>query len=182
MFITKRNDLLYDTKNFDKYNNIYCVLLNVKKINERRKELDTCDHKLHHAYDYENEQLNLFFLFEKFSSTTGDRKIVFGHYYNNRNTFLYKNVKNKKVVSYSVNHCYNKELLYRNNKLICSSTYEGLKKQIDYIDLTETKKIKEECKNPFTITYDKNLNNLSINSNGIVLVYFNNGCLSINNK
>ena len=178
MFITNRNDLLYDTKNFDKYNNIYCVLLNIKKIKEREKKLG--DNKLHHTYV--NEQLNLFFLFEKFSSTTGERKIVFGHYYNNRNTFLYKDVKNSKVISYNIKQCRNKELLYRNDKLICSNTYENLKKQIDYIDLTETKKIKEDHIYPFIITYNKNSNNLSINSNGIVLVSFNNGCLSINNK
>lgn len=180
MFLTNKNDLLYDSKNFEKYNNIYCVLLNQKKIKYNEEVIGSNDHKLQHDYIEVEENLKLFFIIEQLS-LAGCYKIIFGHYYNKSNNFLYKNVKNSKVISYSVKRCNNKELLYKNNKLVCANSYESLKRQIDYIDLTESKKI-DDFKNPLEIIYDSNKKLLSINSNGIINISFENGCLNINNK
>lgn len=178
MFLTSKNDLLYDAKNFDKYRNIYCILLNKKKIENRQYNLDNHNNKLQH--EYYDEVLKLFFLFEEYS-LAGERKIVFGHYYNKKNTFLYKNVQTGKVVSYEVKRCNNNELYYKNNKLVCANTYDIIKKQLEIINLDETNKYNEKYHKQLEISYNKENNNLSIDLTGTCITSFNNGCLNINN-
>lgn len=169
MLINSKNELLYDAKNFDNYHNIYCIL---KKTNKQY------DNKL--LYEYYDGELKL--LLEEFPAFIKEHKIIFGHYYNNENTFIYKNVQNGKIVSYEIKHCNNNELYYKNNKLIYGDTYDSIKMQIDNINLDEINKYKEKYSNPLSISYNKENNNLNINLNKICITSFNNGCVSINNK
>lgn len=180
MILSNKNDLLYDSKNFDRYRNVYAIFVNHNKIEYMKSELENCDDDLHQEYISYNFELRLFYLFQEFINLNGTYKIIFGHYYNNQNAFLYKSIHNKKVITTSVHHCKCNELLYNNEKdLICSNSYEVLKKQTNIIVKSYETKIREEYF-PLSISYENK--NLSIETNGTLDISFSNGCLNINNK
>jgi hypothetical protein len=179
MRLTPRNELLYDAKNFDKYNNIYTILLNNVKLENLEMGLSQYDHKLHVDYILLTEEIHMYFLSDKYLNLNGIYKIIFGHYYNNSNTFLYKNLKKDKVISFNVKHCKNNELLYNeNNNLICSNSYETLKKQIDIFVNNKVKQLKEEYF-PLEITY--NNENVNIDTNKSITIHYDNECVEIIN-
>lgn len=179
MILSNKNDLLYDSKNFNKYRNIYAVLVNYGKIEYIQTGLENCNDDLHQEYISYNFELKLFFLAEQYMNIKGVYKIVFGHYYNNQNQFLYKNLYNKEVVTPTIHRCKYNELLYNNVKdLVYSNSYEALKKQTDVIIKIRETRIKQKYF-PIAVSYDNNT--LNIETNGKLSTSFSDGCLHINN-
>ena len=60
--LSNKNDLLYDSKNFNKYRNIYAVLVNYGKIEYIQTGLENCDDDLHQEYISYNYEVRLYFL------------------------------------------------------------------------------------------------------------------------
>lgn len=179
MILSNKNDLLYDSKNFNKYCNIYAVLVNYNRIEYIKTNLENCDDDLHQEYISYNFELKLFFLAEQYMNIKGAYKIVFGHYYNNQNQFLYKNLYNKEVVTPTIHRCKYDELLYNNVKdLVYSNSYETLKKQTDVIIKIRETRIRNKYF-PLEITYDNYT--LNIKTKGTLSITFSEECLKIQN-
>lgn len=177
MILSNRNDLLYDSKNFDKYRNIYVVKINVNKEKHIQEQIRDLGGKLKSEYDAYTLTLYLYFLAAQVN-LNGIYKIIYGHYYNNQNLFLYKDLHNKKVIKSTISYCKNNELMYNNlNDLIYSNSYDVLKSQINVLLNTKEERIK--TLSPISVTY--NNGNLNITSNGKLSTSFSNGCLEIKN-
>lgn len=177
MILSNRNDLLYDSKNFDKYRNIYVVKINVNKEKYVQEQIRDLGGELHWDYDAYSFTLNLYFLSAQVN-LNGIYKIIYGHYYNSQNLFLYKDLHNKKVIKSTISYCKNNELMYNNlNDLIYSNSYDVLKRQINVLLKTKEERIK--TLSPISVTY--NNGNLNITSNGKLSTSFSNGCLEIKN-
>jgi hypothetical protein len=141
--------------------------------------LENCDDDLQQEYISYNFKLKLFFLAEQYMNIKGLYKIVFGHYYNNQNQFLYKNLYNKKIVITTIHRCKYNELLYNNVKdLIYSNSYENLKKQTDNIIKIKENRIKDKY---FPIKIEYNNCTLSIKTKGTLSISFSKECLQIKN-
>ena len=184
MLITNKNDLLYDSKNFNKYRNLYVILVNRRKLTNITYNLDHCeDDDLHQQYFEVRDELKLYFIWEEFLNFDNVYKVVYGHYYNNRNTFLYKNLHGKNVIASNVHHCEANELLYNSNKdLICSKSYEDIEKQAAYINLDKAQAYREQFEFPLEITYIDDDDILCINSNGVFSTIFEDECIQIINN
>ena len=177
MILSNRNDLLYDSKNFDKYRNIYVVKINVNKEKYVQEQIRDLGGELHWDYDAYSFTLNLYFLSAQVN-LNGIYKIIYGHYYNSQNLFLYKDLHNKKVIKSTISYCKNNELMYNNlNDLIYSNSYDVLKRQINVLLKTKEERIK--TLSPISVTYKNG--NLNITSNGKLSTSFSNGCLEIKN-
>ena len=133
MFLTSKNDLLYDAKNFNKYRNIFAIILNKRKKYERENIITNMDDDLHGTYIESETTLKLYFMYELISGLKSIYKIIYGHFYSNQNMFIYKNTKNGKndvIISHETQLCSQKELLHNaSNKLIYTNSYESIKKQ-----------------------------------------------------
>lgn len=179
MILSNKNDLLFDSKNFDKYRNIYTIKINANKIENLENNLKDCDDKLYSEYDAYYFNLKLFFTIEQYFNLTGIYKIIFGHYYNNQNAFLYKGIHNKKIITTSIHHCKHNELLFNNaHDLIYGNSYDTLQREINII--TENKK--NEMRTlyyPLELSYKDE--NLTINTKGNLITSYSNECLEISN-
>lgn len=59
----------------------------------------------------------------KINKNNNTHKIIYGHFYNNHNEFLYKKIINNKIVDIEILRCKSNELLYNNvNDLIYSKS------------------------------------------------------------
>lgn len=180
MILSNKNDLLYDAKNFNKYRNIYAVLVNYGKIDDIQDNISKYAGKITDEYDHVNNEVKLIFLNEEYLNLKGIYKIIFGHYYNNQNLFLYKNLRDKKIVTTNIHQCKYNELLYNNTKdLIYSNSYDALKKQVDIIVQIKENRIKDNLL-PIDVSYEEGT--VNIETNGKLSTSFSDGCLQINNK
>lgn len=184
MLITNKNNLLYDTKNFNSYRNIYAILVNKRKLTNIIYNLDHCeDDDLHTKYYVYENKLELYFIWQEFLNFDHVYKIVYGHYYNNRNTFLYQNLHGKNIIQTNVHHCNANELLYNTHKdLICAKTYKDIVKQAAYINLDKAQEWESKFPNPLSIAYINTEEILSITSNGVFTSVFEDECIHITNN
>ena len=101
MIITKYSDLLYDTKNFNKYNNIYAVLIQQKYYDKVNQSYN--DQKLYIKYDKDTNGLELYYLLDSCIYMINKmHDIIYGHFYNKHDLFLYKKFANNKLVEYNL--------------------------------------------------------------------------------
>ena len=179
MILSGKNNLLYDSKNFDKYGNIYAVKINDNSIKLINELLENNDNDLYSKYNTFNLELILYFLVENIN-LNDIYKIIFGHYYNNQNLFLYKKLNNKKVNSSNIYQCKKNELLHNNlNSLICSNSYDNIKDQINV--LLKTKKDRLKTLYPIDVNYDNDEETLNIETNGKLETSYSDECLNIKN-
>ena len=186
MFLTSKNDLLYDAKNFNRYNNVYTILVNKRKQCRIEENIENMleDSEWHATYVESTTTLKIYFDFELSLDFAGLYKIVFGHYYNNQNIFLYKNTNGKSgIVKYEVHRCSQNELVHNtNNHLIYSNSYDVVKKQLDVIQYNEINKYKEQYSGftPLEITFKRET--MIIKSNDMFVTKYENETLQITHK
>lgn len=161
MIITQQNDRLYDSSNFDSYKNFYAIRYDVEKyhIMKEKNHADSFSIYIQHF----NTQLILSVdtTIEKSNSIFD---IVYGHFYNDQNFFLFKKVHNGKIIGYKVSKC-NKGELYHNklNQLYISNYFGEAKKTVLLLNNEANADIANESTCPALsyIVYDKQNEKLS---------------------
>ena len=153
MILTQRNELQYDSKNFDSYQNVYTVYIDRLAI-ERNKQRDLVDYEyLHIKYDYEVFSIYFNDNITSLKEYENGNKIIFGHFYNGQNYFLYKNIHNGKVIGYKINKCKLENLYFnKNNHILMSHSYREIVKQLEYINYEQNVESRQDLK-PNTIGY-----------------------------
>ena len=153
MILTQRNELQYDSKNFDSYQNVYTVYIDRLAI-ERNKQRDLVDYEyLHIKYDYEVFSIYFNDNVTSLKEYENGNKIIFGHFYNGQNYFLYKNIHNGKVIGYKINKCKLENLYFnKNNHILMSHSYREIVKQLKYINHEQNVESRQDLK-PNTIGY-----------------------------
>lgn len=179
MFLSSKNNLLYDAKNFEKYPNMYAIMLNNLKKNQIDESIANMDDDMHVKYIASQRILEFYFMWEQISGFENMYKIIFGHYYNEQNVFLYKGTLKKKddiIIKTDVRRCKRDELIRNKfDTLITASSYDVIQKQLNIIALDKEYEIKSQYVYPLGITYkDETLN---IQSNGKFSTQFENGNL-----
>ena len=160
MIITNKTDLLYDSKNFHKHKNIYTILLNKKRYEQIKYDIYNSQELMCNYDDYFDE-LEIFFIIERISNVKHLYNIVYGHFYNNNNMFLYKDQANGKIIEYKCRSCKYDELIYNDkHNLICSNSYKDLKRQLTIISAKEEERISNEITRPLEIDYKGNIETL----------------------
>lgn len=180
MLITQKNNLLYDTKDFDLYQNVYTIYVDKVTI-DKNKEKDLKDYDYLH-FKYEQTILKIFYNtdFSNLKNYSNGHKIIFGHFYNNQDYFLYKNLHNGKVIGYKVSKCRLDQLYYnKNNHVLMSHSYKEMVQQLKFLN----DKVNKESKtglSPKTIHYNYEDNLIYFNENpNIFSTTYNDECLSI---
>ena len=153
MILTQKNDLHYDSKNFDNYQNVYTVYIDRLAI-ERNKQRDLVDYEyLHIKYDYEVFSIYFNDDVTSLKEYENGNKIIFGHFYNGQNYFLYKNIHNGKVIGYKINKCKLENLYFnKNNHILMSHSYKEMVKQLEFINHEQNVESRQNLK-PNTIGY-----------------------------
>lgn len=149
MIITNKNDRLYNTRNFDNYPNIYTIKVDHLKI---KTYTDYINDVLNKCYiNYIIETLILSFVKKQdISDCKGGYQIIYGHFYNDNNLFLYQNTYNGKIVAHSVKKTQKDNLYFNtNNNLICGNSYKEINSQLIVLN----NKLK-------TNNYSSNINNI----------------------
>lgn len=153
MILTQRNDLQYDARNFDSYQNVYTIYVDKCTI-EHNKQRDLIDYEyLHIKYSYEIFSLYFNENIKTLKEYENGNKIIFGHFYNGQDYFLYKNIHNGKVVGYKINKCRLENLYFnKNNHVLMSHSYREMVKQLEYINHEQNVESRQDLK-PQTIGY-----------------------------
>ena len=153
MILTQKNELQYDSKNFDSYQNVYTVYIDRLAI-ERNKQRDLVDYEyLHIKYDYEVFSIYFNDNVTSLKEYENGNKIIFGHFYTGQNYFLYKNIHNGKVIGYKINKCKLENLYFnKNNHILMSHSYREIVKQLEYINHEQNVESRQDLK-PNTIGY-----------------------------
>ena len=127
MIIKPTNNRLYDSRNFDSYKNYYAILLDEKKLQLVKENVNNED-----VYIIRASHVVETFLLEYSNAqavvNVNPFNIVYGHFYNDQNFFLFKKVQNGKIVGYNINKCKRKEL-WKNklDQLYISNYFEDVK-------------------------------------------------------
>ena len=182
MILTKRNDLLYDAKNFDKYYNMYAVLINHRVKTKLEYDLSNSGHDVTVEYIEILDQLNWIFIFEQLINSSKVFNVIYGHFYNNDNTFLYKNTKEDKVVSYTIKRCSKEYLLFNDNKrLVSSKKYEDITTQLSLIDKSYKQEWTENYDRPLDAIYDRSdeILNIEFKPEMEISSRYNDECLTL---
>jgi len=128
MIISKHNNLLYDTKNFDNAKNIYAVLIDNIKVQANIDSIDNYD-----VLNINITQEKIWLCFSLINSKTykNPYKVVYGHFYNNSDIFLYKDIHSGKIIGHSIKKTYVDKLYYNKNKLLYNRSYKTLVEQFN---------------------------------------------------
>lgn len=154
MIITQHNDKLYDTRYFDKCQNYYAILVNenIIRINNQ-KDQDACNY-INITYDNNSTLLIYTSDVKDLKDHQNGYKIVYGHFYNEHNEFLYKKVEGGKIVGYKVYRCQEVELLKNKlNKLYISNYFNDIKKTVKLLNTNLNQTNIKENIHPKAITY-----------------------------
>ena len=151
MILTQRNDRLYDSRNFDNYQNYYAIRYDVEKYHFIK---DKNTNNLLTVYtQYINFNLILSVNTNKESSDNNIYQILYGHFYNDQNVFLFKKVHNGKIAGYKINKCQRTELWHNNlNQLYISNYFGEVKKTAVLLNNEAYKDIDSTIINPI-LTY-----------------------------
>ena len=153
MIVKQTTGNVYDSKNFDSYPNYYAILVDKKTI-ELNKKTDK-DHIENIYIKYSIDNLLLIYNYDKDSIVNHQNgyKIVYGHFYNNQNYFLFKKVHNNKIVGYSVSKCQKGELWHNKLNKLYISNYLNEAKSTAFILNNKLNKEYYETTVPSEITY-----------------------------
>lgn len=184
MLFKKHKEHLYDSKNFDKYDNIYVIKADENKVNQFIYNVQTSFEILQHKYDKLNRQIIIYFLdySDAINTIKSFYKIIFGHFYNAFNDFLFKKTTiNKKINNVNVYRCSN-ELLLKNkeNDLISSKSYNEIVEHNNEIIEQKESLLSDEVIKPNIMFEDNIINIDSLETN--VLFEYENNCINIKNK
>ena len=178
--LLNQNKHLHNLKNFDNYRNIYAVRMNESKIDSITYNLLN-DGNLRYKYNIVQRELFLYFAIDEDISIRGYYKIIYGHFYNNSNEFLYKKLNNKKTYNFEVFKCNKNELLHNKLKeyLIYSDSYDALDKQIINIAEEKIYEIKQHFIKPFDVLYSSEVVSIHTNDNSNINFIYDDECINI---
>lgn len=172
MFITKQNKILYDTKNFDTSKNVYAVLIDNVKVKANTDKIESYDILNINIF---HETFWMYFPIMEGSIFKTPYKIVYGHFYNNSDMFLYKDIHSGKIIGHSIKKTYIEKLYYNKNKLLYNKSYKTLVQQLDHLK----EKSKEDYQSKqLTINYIYDDETIEFNnSEKYISTYYDNECL-----
>ena len=154
MILTKHNDRQYDSRNFDRSKNYYAIKYDAEKYQILK---DKNNDDLYIVYtQYLNTELFLSVDYDKETSNS-IYKIIYGHFYNDQNFFLFKKIHNDKIVGYKINKCKRTELWHNKlNQLYISNYFLDAKKTAVILNTQANNDISQETENPALsyINYD----------------------------
>jgi len=184
MLFKKHKEHLYDSKNFDKYDNVYVIKADENKVDQFIYDVQTNFELLQHKYDKLNRQIIIYFLdYSNIIITIKSfYKIIFGHFYNAFNDFLFKKTtSSKKVNNTNVYRC-NNELLLKNkeNDLISSKSYDEISEHNNEILEQKESLVSNKFIKP-NIMFEDNIINVDSLETDVLFEYENN-CINIKNK
>lgn len=148
MILTQYNDRLYDSRNFDNYQNYYVIHYNKEKYQALKEKNHIDSFTIYMNYIKLSAELILSVDFDT-EKSENIYHIVYGHFYNNQDYFLFKKVQNGKIVGYKVSKC-NKGELWHNklNQLYISNYFGEAKKTAILLNNEANVKIADETTNP----------------------------------
>lgn len=155
MIVKPTTDRLYDTRNFDSQKNYYAILYNREKY-QLIKDKNKAD-----AYTIYAEYTQLKLILDvDYSKERSDSifKVVYGHFYNDQNFFLFKQTHNGKVIGYKINKCRRAELWHNNlNQLYITNYFGDIKQTVVHLNMDVNKDIGEQtfCPALTYIEYDE---------------------------
>lgn len=178
--ITPFNDRHYDTRNFDTKNNYYAILVDKKQLKINKDIYEQGNDKLYVTYNNIQTLLVYVKIDSKDNIFENGYKIIYGHFYNDQNFFLFKNLnKEGKIIGHKIHKVQKSELYSKLNRLYFSNYYTDisrtsflLNKQIkdtytkdvpaleikyDYIDNNEEIRFYSSIKTYFDIEYEDEL-------------------------
>ena len=156
MIINQLNSRNYDTRNFDKYKNFYAILVDEKRININAQLDKDAYENIHIKFDQRTTLLVYTNSLEELSDHNNDSyKIVYGHFYNNNNEFLFKKCSDGKIIGYKVHRCKAREL-WRNelDQLYISNYFDTTKKTALLLNQDNNKEVRSKFKQKQTIGYE----------------------------
>lgn len=130
MILNNYNRKISDSENFDKYKNHYAIMINDKK-SYIRKNKDSYEIYVKHL------DLALIFTVFELGSVVKTKKydIIYGHFYDNEDYFLFKKLKNGKIVNYSIHKCSLRELYHNEkDKLYISNYFYDASNTVKYLE------------------------------------------------
>lgn len=149
MILTKQNNILYDSKNFDNSKNFYAVLTDKIKVKANKDSIDNYDIL---NLNITHETMWVYFSLINSNEFKNPYKVIYGHFYNNSDMFLYKDIHSGKIIGHSIKKTYIDKLYYNKNKLLYNRSYKTLVEQLDKL----FNKSKDEYKNALSINYKYN--------------------------
>lgn len=161
MIITQQNNRLYDSRNFDSYKNYYAILYNQDKYTFIKDKNNADLYTIYTSHISTQLILDV----DKIKETSDSIfSVVYGHFYNDQNFFLFKKVKNGKILGYKVNKCQRSELWHNKlNQLYISNYFGAVQKTAITLNDNANDEIGTDTTNPALsyITYDKQNEQLS---------------------
>ena len=155
MILTTQNNRLYDSRNFDLYKNVYAVYVDKEKLEYNRKIYQDEYEKLH--INYVKERFELLLFFNKLSDIKDFQngyQIIYGHFYNKEDLFLYKNTRNGEIFGYKIKKCLRDKLYFNKDRtLLCSNSYRTLANQVKLINTKENNEHTSNLK-PLELNYN----------------------------
>jgi len=155
MLISPQNNRLYDTRNFDLYRNVYAIYIDHKVLQYNKEKYKDDYEKIHINYT-ETQYLISISTNDTISNIDYQNgyKIIYGHFYNKQDLFLYKNTANGKIIGYNIKKCLRDKLYFnKDNNLLCSTSYKTLAQQVKYINSKENSSYNEKLE-PLPLTYE----------------------------
>jgi len=183
--LLKKNKHLYDSDNFNNYVNIYTIQVDENRVEQIIYDNTNNPEILQHRYDKIDKVIHIYFLDDPTKKIMkiikSLYKIIYGHFYNAFNDFLFKRTINKKIINTNVYRC-NKDLLLKNKEgdLIYTKYYDDIKEHREEFLKQKELLLKKEYIKPI-ITFGNNIINILSNGSNVLFNY-NNECIKILNK
>lgn len=176
MFISKKDKILYDAENFDKYKNVYTVLIDNSIIKTNIDKIE--DYDILNINIIQDIFLINFPPIDESLYNKNEFKIIYGHFYNNSDMFLYKNIHSGKIIAHSIKKTYIDKLYYNKNKLLYNRSYKILVDQLNKLQVKG-----QENFNARQPIVDYQYNNETIifdeDSDKYVIPIYNDECLTL---
>lgn len=158
MLIKSTNNRNYNVRNFDDYDNVYAILVDNKSINMNKYVDDQLSTVVNIQFDH---QVTLLIYGNDF---VNDReyenvyKVVYGHFYNNQNEFIFKKLNNsEEIIDYSCQRCKKAELWHNKmEKLYFSKVYNEVKSAARVLNINDNKERRSQyTPQPISYIYDE---------------------------
>ena len=154
MLIKSTNNRNYNVRNFDDYDNVYAILVDNKSINMNKYVDDQLSTVVNIKFDH---QVTLLIYGNDF---VNDReyenvyKVVYGHFYNKQNEFIFKKLNNSdEIIEYKCQRCTKGELWHNKlQKLYFSKIYGEVKSAAHILNIQDCKERRSQYE-PYAIEY-----------------------------